>query len=266
MGAQVAEAIRRRQQAGEYDAITDPATLAETLTRHLRDTSQDRHFRVLYPPPPRPPGGAQPGGPPSPEERAARHHEARLMNCGVHRVERLAGNVGYLDLRRFYEAELAGDALAAAMQLVAHTFALILDLRQNGGGQPSGVTLLCSYLLGPQPVHFCDIRWREPGGSEHGAGGQVERIEPSWTLPDVPGLRYATDRPMYLLTSQQTFSAAEAVAFCLQNRKRATVIGERTGGGARTRTRPNPRSVPFWCATRHVPQLGAGCRVAEFSP
>jgi C-terminal processing protease CtpA/Prc len=94
------------------------------------------------------------------------------------------------------------------------------------------VTLLCSYLLGPQPVHFCDIRWREPGGSAHGAGGQVERIEPSWTLPEVPGLRYAPDRPMYLLTSQQTFSAAEAVAFCLQNRKRATVIGERTGGGA----------------------------------
>ena len=56
MGAQVAEAIRRRQEAGEYDAITHPATLAETLTRHFRDTSQDRHFRVLYPPPPRPPG------------------------------------------------------------------------------------------------------------------------------------------------------------------------------------------------------------------
>src|SRR5205807_1618729 len=102
---------------------------------------------------------AQPGGPPTKEERAARRQEATLMNFGIHHVERLPGNVGYLDLRRFYEAELAADALIAAMRLLSNTLALIVDLRKNGGGQPSTVTLLCSYLLGPEPVHFCDIRW-----------------------------------------------------------------------------------------------------------
>jgi len=116
---------------------------------------------VLYPAPPRPPGflgGPLPSGPPTPEELAARRREAVLNNLGVHRVERLPGNVGYLDLRRFYEPDVAGEALVAAMQLVAHTLALIVDLRRNCGGQPGAVLQLCSYVLGPESVHCYDIR------------------------------------------------------------------------------------------------------------
>lgn len=240
VAAGVVAEIRRRQAAGEYDGITGAAALAAALTAHLQDASRDRHLCLLYPAPPRPPGGVQPGGPPTPEEREARGREAVLANFGVHRVERLPGDVGYLDLRRFYEPEAAGEALVAALGLVAHTLALILDLRRNGGGQPGTVQLLCSYLFGPEPVHFCDIRWRVAGdgGEDGGArgGGRLEaaeRTEQSWTLPYVPGPRYGADhRPVYVLTSGDTFSGAEAVAFCLQNRKRATVVGERTGGGA----------------------------------
>lgn len=139
--------------------------------------------------------------------------------------------MGYLDLRRFVEPEFGGDALVAAMRLVAPALALILDLRRNGGGQPGGVKLLCSYLLGPEPVHFCDFRWRVVGDGGDG-GDATERVEQSWTLPHVPGPRYGADRPVYVLTGPDTFSGAEAVAFCLQNRRRATVVGERTGGGA----------------------------------
>lgn len=231
VAAEVVAAIRRRLAAGAYDGITGAGDLAQTLTAHLQAASHDRHLSLLYPAPPRPPGGVQPGGPPTPEELAARRREAVLDNFGIRRVERLAGDVGYLDLRRFWEPEVAGEALVAAMRLVVDTLALVLDLRRNGGGQPGTVTLLCSYLLGPQPVHFCDIRWRVIGNRD-GSDRCAERTEQAWTLPYVPGARYGADRPVYVLTSRDTFSGAEAVAFCLQQRKRATVVGERTGGGA----------------------------------
>ena len=106
------------------------------------------------------------------------------------------------------------------MNLLANTDAMIIDLRKNGGGDPAMVALICSYLFSEEPVHLNDLYMR-PDDSTH----------QWWTLPFVPGRRYA-NKPVYVLTSKRTFSAAEEFTYNLKNLKRATIVGETTGGGA----------------------------------
>jgi len=162
----------------------------------------------------------------------------RLDNFGIRRVERLDGNVGYIDLRRMAVAANAGPAITAAMELVAGTYALLIDMRHNGGGAPDGVVFWCSYLFGEEPTHLNDIFRADTGETRQ-----------FWALPYVPGTRYP-DQPVFLLTSARTFSGGEDLCYTLQALGRAEVIGETTGGGAHP-TRPFPVSaavhiaVPF---------------------
>ena len=152
--------------------------------------------------------------------RLAIRQQGRIDNFGIRRVERLDGNVGYFDLRRMPMPENAGPAIAAAMELVAGTHALIIDLRHNGGGSPDGVVFWCSYLFSNPPVHFNDIF--------HADTGETRQF---WSLDYLPGSRYL-DRPVYVLTSSRTFSGGEDFCYTLQALGRAVVIGETTGGGA----------------------------------
>jgi Peptidase family S41/N-terminal domain of Peptidase_S41 in eukaryotic IRBP len=173
--------------------------------------------------------GPGPGGPGlrrggvGPDAAWPRDHEARrlvmrqmgrLDNFGIRRVERLDGNVGYVDLRRMAVPANAGPAIAAAMELVAGTYALIIDLRHNGGGAPEGVALWCSYLLAEEPVHLNDIFRADTGETRQ-----------YWSLPYVPGTRYV-DRPVYVLTSHRTFSGGEELCYNLQALERAELIGD----------------------------------------
>jgi C-terminal processing protease CtpA/Prc len=162
----------------------------------------------------------------------------RMDNFGIRKVERLDGNVGYLDIRRVPLPANAGPAIGAAMELVAGTHALIIDLRHNGGGSPEGVVFWCSYLLTEEPTHLNDIFRADTGETKQ-----------FWALPYVPGTRYV-DRPVYVLTSSRTFSGGEDFCYTLQALGRAELIGETTGGGAHP-TRPFPISpavhigIPF---------------------
>jgi peptidase S41-like protein len=247
---QAAAAVEARLEAGEYDNL-DEITLTELVTRHLQEITGDKHLRLRFGggpgPGPRPgpgPGGPGPGGPEGaePKDREARRQAMRRMgqvdNFGIHRVERLDGNVGYLDVRRVPMPANAGPAITAAMELVAGTYALILDLRHNGGGSPEGVLYWCSYLVDEKPVHLNDIY--------HADTGETRQF---WTLPYLPGTRYI-DRPVYVLISSHTFSGGEEWCYNLQALGRAELIGETTGGGAHP-TRPFPISsavhigIPF---------------------
>ena len=219
---QAAAAIEARLEAGEYDDL-DEVTLTERLTRDLQEITGDRHLRVVLG------GGPGPRRQRIPEPEEPKDHEARrlamrrmgrLDNFGIRQVERLDGNVGYLDVRRVAVPANAGPAIGAAMELVAGTYALIIDLRNNGGGAPEGVVFWCSYLLDEQPTHLNDIF--------HADTGETRQF---WALPYVPGTRYP-DRPVFVLTSGRTFSGGEDFAYTLQALGRATVVGETTGGGA----------------------------------
>ena len=219
---QAATAIEARLEAGEYDQL-DEITLTERLTRDLQEFTGDRHLRVVLGggPGPRRERIGEPEEPKNHEARrlAMRQH-GRMDNFGIRQVERLDGNVGYLDVRRVAVPANAGPAISAAMELVAGTYALIIDLRQNHGGAPEGVVFWCSYLLDERPTHLNDIF--------HADTGETRQF---WALPYVPGTRY-TERPVYVLTSGQTFSGGEDFAYTLQALGRATVVGETTGGGA----------------------------------
>ncbi|MEP7336242.1 MAG: serine hydrolase [Acidobacteriota bacterium] len=215
------QAIRERIARKEYDDITDGRTLANRLTTHLQEVSHDKHLRVIF----------NDGGSPFFTQETADFNTRRRMsamrNFGFEKVERLSGNVGYLDLRGFENPVAAAETLTAAMGFLANTDALIFDLRQNGGGDPAMVQLVCSYLFG-QRTHLNDIYSRPDN-----------RTEEFWTKTEVPGKHYG-DKPVFVLTSNRTFSGAEEFSYNLKNLKRATIVGETTGGGAHP---VNPRRL-----------------------
>ena len=185
------------------------------LTVDLRAVNDDRHLgvRALQPD-----DLSRPQL--SPEEQRRRFlADARRRNFGFRRVEILDGNIGYLDLRSFDDASIGGDTAVAAMNFLGNVDALIVDLRQNGGGSPSMIQLLNSYFF-EEPTHLNSFEHR----------GE-EKLQQFWTLTHVPGKKLI-GTPIFVLTSGRTFSAAEEFTYNLKHLKRATIIGETTGGGA----------------------------------
>jgi C-terminal processing protease CtpA/Prc len=211
--AEAAAAVRTNLKSGAYAGLTD-AELAERITAELQAVCADKHLRLRI-------RAADTRTAFTEDElEAAWQEKQRLGGYGIAKVERLAGNVGYLDLRGIPDVSVGGRAIAAAMELLAHTHALIVDLRRNRGGDPDGVQFWCSFLFPDGETHLNSI-YDGPTGQTRGY----------WTLPYVPGPRYL-DRPVYVLTSAFTFSAAEEFAYNLQVLKRAVLIGETTRGGA----------------------------------
>ena len=214
--------LKSKLQKKEYDKIEDPQEFAETLTADLRSISKDLHLRVNFDPERiarRRNASNSPKDSIAFAERRLRNNRAR--NYGFKEVRILDGNIGYLNLSGFSNVdEEAGATAHAAMNLLANADALIIDLRQNGGGSPSMIQLITSYLYGPNRVHLNSFYDRPSDAHTQ-----------TWTLPYVPGKR-RPDIDVYVLTSRSTFSAAEEFSYNLRNLERATLIGEVTGGGA----------------------------------
>ena len=211
---QMADALKTHETKGDYDAISDGDAFAARLTKDLQDVSHDRHLRVDFSPFKMPPRAE-----PTPEDEARFHQQMEHSNCAFDKVEILPNNIGYVKFDGFMDASFCGPTVVAAMGFVAHADAIIFDLRQNGGGQPAMVTLIASYLF-DKPTHLIDIYNRKENSTTQ-----------NWTLSYLPGPRL-TKQPVFVLTSKRTFSGAEEFAFDLKNQKRATIVGETTGGGA----------------------------------
>jgi retinol-binding protein 3 len=214
LAAQMKEALQAHEKAGAYNTITDGDAFAGQLTTDLQAVSHDKHLRVNFNPFKTPPPGK-----PTPEDEARFHQQMEHDNCAFRKVEILPNNIGYIKFDGFMDASFCGPTVLAAMDFVAHTDALIFDIRQNGGGQPAMVTLIASYLF-DEPTHLIDIYNRKEDSTRQ-----------NWTLSYLPGPRLTT-QPVFVLTSERTFSGAEEFAFDLKNQKRATIVGETTGGGA----------------------------------
>lgn len=216
--------LLKRQKNGDYEKITSAEEFVYTLTEHLRAETHDKHLRVEY----------APNGLSVTNEEASRSQDEEVkrkveertvmrlksINFGIERVERLPGNIGYLDLRGFGKPEIVGHAISAAMALVNASDALIIDLRKNTGGSPDTVAMLSSYFV-PAETHLSDIYNRAK-----------DETRQYWTVPQTAGPRYDQNKKVYVLTSKDTFSAAEAFAYTMQSLKRTTTIGEVSGGGA----------------------------------
>ena len=210
--------IRARIAAKEYDAITSAQAFAKKLTDDLQSVSKDKHLRVRYSHTPIPMRRER--SEPTEAEREQGRWMNKRINYGFEKVERLNGNIGYIDLRNFNDHEAGAETVAAAMSFLQNTESLIFDLRQNGGGNPSMIALISSYLFGDKPVHLNNMYWRKSG-----------RTDEFWTNPKLAKIKF-TDKDIYVLTSNYTFSGAEEFSYNLKNLKRATIIGETTGGGA----------------------------------
>jgi hypothetical protein len=209
------EALRANQKRGAYDAISDPDAFAARLTNDLLEVSHDRHLGVSYSPFKLPAEDRKP----SADEEAQFRKQIERTNCGFERVEILSGNVGYVKFNMFADPSFCGPTVVAAMNFLAHVDAVIFDIRENGGGDPKMVALISTYLFNDS-THLNDLYARKDDVTTQ-----------YWTLPFVPGARLA-DKPAFVLTSSGTFSGAEEFAYNLKNLKRATIVGETTGGGA----------------------------------
>ncbi|HKP71332.1 MAG TPA: S41 family peptidase, partial [Pyrinomonadaceae bacterium] len=165
------------------------------------------------------PGGASPDAAEPLRRLVGRNPNDTTGNMGLEKVETLNGNIGLLEFSYFDPSNEAAKKISDAMNTLASTDALIIDLRRCRGGASNAITLLMSYFF-DKSIHLSDAYDRVLD----------EKME-SWSLAEVPGKRYG-QKDVYILTSRFTFSAAEDISYTLKNLKRATIVGETTGGGA----------------------------------
>lgn len=207
-------AVLRRSTA-RWRAPIHGESFATKVTELLREISGDGHLGLSYS---REPIAEEQGEAAFSAAEMQRWYGPQL-NHGIERIERLPGNVMVLDLRVFPPPAMAGDVFAAAMTVVAQGDALIIDLRQNGGGAETANLLMGYVLEAGSPLS---------GAYDRPTDAHTHATSPVW----VPGRRFGSSKPLYILTSHKTFSAAEAVAYDLQALERAVIVGEVTGGGA----------------------------------
>lgn len=213
-GAAIAAHLRREAARGAFDRVAEPQAFAAALTAAIRSVQPDRHIEIL---PPSPTAAPDPG-PRSRAEQLSWVERLRRRNYDFVRVERLGGNVGYLRFDSFPPPELAAPTAAAAMAFLRNSDALIVDLRENGGGTGDMVRFLASYFF-VEPTRLSRSFRRD----------RIPQTSFDTTLPTVPGERMPVV-DLFVLTSSRTISAAEAFAFALQQQGRATIVGEITAG------------------------------------
>jgi tetratricopeptide (TPR) repeat protein len=207
-----ADEFRVKCVSGAYDALTEAKEFAEKVTADLIAITHDKHlnFRVMV--------SSDVGE----KASGSLHHPVRYFrmrakeNAGFYKLEWIDQRIGYIDLRRFYSFDQAKDLAVAAMKFLANAQAIIIDVRENGGGSGD---YLSSFFL-PYPTQLSGSYSRQSGS-----------LTESWTRRDF-GMEPRLDVPLFILTGPNTFSASESFAYDMQSRKRATLVGEPTKGGA----------------------------------
>ena len=207
-----AEEFKNNYQLGAYESFTNPKEFAQQITADLIRITKDKHinFRVIE----SSDIGERPEG--------TLHHPIRYYRLGIKenkgfsKIEWMDDNIGYLDLRRFYYFPDIKDMAIAAMKFLSNANAIIIDIRENGGG--SGDYLSSYFLAYPTQLNSWYSR-------------EDDFLTEFWTIKEI-GMEPLTDVPLFILTSDRTFSAAESFAYDMQVRERATIIGDSTKGGA----------------------------------
>ena len=207
--------LKERFESGKYDRLSHPRQFAEKLTSDIYSVLKDRHVSVQTVLPA--------------EERLQQKnpllsfllpmYQTQKTSGGIGEVKIMIGNIGYLNITSFEPLEISQPKIDAAMKLLEHVDALIIDLRENNGGIPGTVQYICSHFF-DQPLLLNSFYWRRD-----------DYTEEFWSLDRV-SIRKLPRLPLFILTSHFTFSAAEEFTYNLKTRQRAISIGETTGGGA----------------------------------
>jgi Peptidase family S41/N-terminal domain of Peptidase_S41 in eukaryotic IRBP len=196
------EHLIKKLKEGRFNADTTVAAFSKSLTEEVQSVNHDKHMRIRS-------GEVGTGGPGSRDNTG---------EAGFKEVKMLEGNIGYMDIRLFFPAPVASSFADQHMKTLSSADAIVIDLRYNGGGGPDMVQYLCSYFF-DKKIHLNSLYNRVANTTRE-----------FWTI-DVEGKKMP-DVPLFILTSKRTFSAAEEFSYNMQTRKRATLIGETTGGGA----------------------------------
>ena len=213
---EISEAIGKTLQYKKYHSVDYPSDFANKVTQDLYRLTNDKHLGIIY----------SKTVMPDKEMESITDYLKKLpiaqpnMNFGFNEARRLNCNIGYLSLNFFGPIDISAKKFDASMEFLRDTGALIIDLRKNIGGDPKTVSYFASYFFDKTPVHLNNILWRKNN-----------KVEEFWTNSNWPIWRY-TNKNIYILTSKQTFSAAEEFAYDMQALNRAIIVGEKTAGGA----------------------------------
>ena len=217
LAQKMADALLAHEKNGDDSAATDGELFADLLTKQMKEVSHDEYVMMVYSAvssrknlPEQPPA-------PAAEDVALYRKEMERTNCTIETMKILPHNIGYMKFNAFPDASVCRTKLTAAMSSLNSADAVIFDLRGNRGGYSNSVALIATYLF-DRPTHLNDFYDRGKNSTEQ-----------SWTLPPVPGNRLA-NKPVFVLTSHTTFSAAEGFSYDLKMLKRATLVGETTSG------------------------------------
>lgn len=222
----LAMTLRANARRGAYRGLS-PTALAERLTRDMRASIRDEHLNVSYEPDEADTRSTIQRGPPTPPHPTPATPSVRAreifapQNYGIKSVRVSADNIGILEVDNFPPLyDVTRERYGAAMTFLTDTRALLIDLRANGGGDGSSSAYLTSYFFDRESFLLARMIWR--------------RLPPedSYTMRNLAGPNYGEQRPVFVITSSETFSAAEGVAYDLQSFGRAKVVGENTRGGA----------------------------------
>ena len=210
VGQKAAEKISSALAAGEYDKLTNLSAFAARLSADVAAIAHDKHLSInamsAAPPPP--------GGPVVAMPRS---------EAGVVRADKLAGDVGYIEVIGFPPLPVFKPVLDKAMAALQGSRALIIDDRRNMGGSPDAVDYLVSHLIPPnQSIEINDIVSRVPKTNNF----DRKKFDSGPTPVSFAKI------PVYVLTSRNTFSGGEEFAYDVQTHKLGKIVGEVTGGGA----------------------------------
>lgn len=236
---QMSAAIKSNLASGDYDAITNSKAFAQKLTRDLQGISKDKHLKLNFEPRRIANSKRILSSADSVKQANKMRKGMQRSNYGLQVAKVIEGNIGYLNIKYFADAAIAKETYQAALAFLSNTNALIIDLRENGGGQPSTVKLLSSYFFEQQEVLLNTFYSR--------FNKETEEFR---TAKEIDGKRLPNMK-LFILTSEKTFSAAEAFAYNLKHLNRALIIGETTRGGA-NRSKRMPINQNFSISVPYV--------------
>ena len=202
--AQLSQALLQAETAGRFQHLQSKQQLVDEVGDWLRSVGKDGHLGLEL--------TARYG-----EVTFIRHEtaEKRRNNFAFEKLEILPGNIGYLKLNKFVQADAAFDVASQALQFLSRSDALIIDLRDSAGGSPQLVRYLLSHFV-PADTLLWQLQSRDIG--------EPEDIRAKVLL------QQPLQMPLYVLQSAEQASAAEFFSYALQQQGRATIIGETSAG------------------------------------
>lgn len=212
----ISNEFARRIRSKKYFSISNPDSLAKTLTRDLREISNDKHLYVNY---------LKTSGKKEEFDWDAWEREERILekkqNFGFTEVKILEGNIGYIKIIEFMHPQRGMQTAVAAMKFVENADGLIIDLRGNGGGYGGLMNYILNHYFDGGPTHISTTLYSD----------KDELPSKQYTSDLVYG-KLRINTPLYIITNGKTGSAAEFFAYTLQSFEKAKIIGQPTAGAA----------------------------------